>query len=149
MKRINRCVAVVFFCFSFLMETNVLADSASDISIGRYLTVADTPTTEQLYPLQQQRQVHFSANVATIGDALSSWLQFSSYRLLSEEAMPESIASIMSLSLPESDRILGPLSLLKGIQALVGDTYIVVIDPVHRLISFELKPTYQALYPVN
>ena len=148
MKHINRCVAV-FFCISFLMETNVFADSAPDISIGRYLTVADAPATEQLYPLRQQRQVHFPANVTTIGDALSSWLQFSSYRLLSEEAMSESIASIMSLPLSESDRILGPLSLLKGIQALVGDTYIVVIDPVHRLISFELKPTYQVIYPVN
>ena len=68
----------------------------------------------------------------------------SGYRLASPEASDPAMATLLSLPVPEVHRELGPVTLEQGLQTLAGPAYCLVVDHVHRLVSFELLPRYRS-----
>jgi len=73
-------------------------------------------------------------------------LRFSGYSLVDYKNLPREVQAMVALPLPQVDRKLGPVSLQEGLLTLAGDSFGLLVDPVHRLISFRLKPTLQAIY---
>ena len=54
----------------------------------------------------------------------------------------QNVYQLLQLSLPEVHRKLGTVSIEEGLKALAGDPWELVIDPVHRMVSFRLPNAY-------
>lgn len=119
--------------------------SAQSITqIERYASVDNKPSAAQLNPLLTVAQVHFPKDVQTVGDAIQYWISYSGYKLVDEDKLSVEAREVLKQTLPQVDRNLGPLSVKDGIQVLIGqDVFDVVCDPLHRLVSFELKKKYR------
>ena len=131
-------------CLSvFATTTSCLANN---ITVGRYLSVAATPAADQQNLLQQQIQIKFPQNVLTIKQAIKFILQFSGYRLCANSELDQPVKEMLNQSLPEVDRVFGPMTLDQGLQTLVGNMFYLLVDPVNRLVGFKIKPAYRYLY---
>lgn len=147
MKTSQSLVRAFLPCLVFLI---CLQASARTISIGRYVAVPEKPRHEQTHLLAQQIQIIFPQNVLTIGEALQFMLQFSGYHLVNTKQLSQATQVMLKQRLPEIDRKLGPVNLLQGLMVLAGPPFIVLVDPVHRLVGFQLKPNDQYLFdPTN
>jgi type IV pili sensor histidine kinase/response regulator len=118
---------------------------ASNVTqVERYMTVDNKPKVAQINPLLTVVQVHFPRDVETVGDAVNYWISYSGYRLVSDEKASVELKEVLKQRLPQSDRNLGPLTIKDGLKVLVGqDVFDLVCDPLHRLVSFELKKKYK------
>jgi len=110
---------------------------------GQFLTVQNAPLVAQQDLLQQAVQVRFPLSVISIKDAMTYLLKESGYGLVAGDSFSE---SMLKNPLPLVDRNFGPITLEEGLTTLVGDNFQVLVDPVHRLISFRLKPTFTTLF---
>lgn len=141
MKRYTIAViTALFFCISNF----ALAESTT--IVGRYLTVENQASNAQADLLQQTFQVRFPNQVKTISDAIHYLLCFSGYRLVDNTRLSKEAQAVIAQLLPSIDRQLGVMSLQDGLLTLAGQPFGLVVDPVHRLISLRLKPTYQVIY---
>ena len=133
---------------SILLINNFITCSAAEnnTQIGRYLATPNQPLLRQADLLTQTFQIRFPSSVKTISDAANYLLQFSGYSLVTENNLIPEARQLMTLPLPQADRNLGPLSLKDGLLTLVGNPFGLLVDPVHRLISFRLLPDYRPLY---
>ena len=129
-----------------LVSTNVINAEPNTIVIGRYVSTPLTPLNAQTDLLAQTFDVHFPYEIATIGAAIGYLLNDSGYQLISEAMLDHPAAQLLNLPLPDVDRHLGPMTLLQGLQTLAGAPFQIVVDPVHRLIAFRLKESYQSQY---
>ncbi len=140
LKRVALAMTLVLNLFVVAMSY------ANNISVGRYLAVSATPQKDQQQLLQQQIQVRFPQNILTIKQAVNFLLQFSGYQLATENTISVSVNTMLEQPLPEVDKNFGPMSLEQGLVTLSGDSFYLLIDPVNRLVSFKLKPSYEKLY---
>jgi len=142
-KQLKRVALGGLLCLSILCITNSFADN---IRVGRYLSVADAPLPDQQQLLQQQIQVRFSQKIKTVGEAMQFILKLSGYRLAYAKTMSVLVQSMLRQPLPEVDRNFGPMSLQNALITLAGNTFYLLVDPVHRLIAFKIKPEYQVIF---
>lgn len=119
--------------------------SSSSVYIDRYLTISNKPTTEQVDLLSQNFHVRFPNRVQTVGGAIHYLLRSSGYVLL-DKSMSNEAQYLLSRPLPKVQRNFGPMSLKDGLVTLAGNTFQLIVDPAHRLISFEQKNIYSGQY---
>lgn len=131
---------------TFLGACSIACAAGSSTMVGRYLTVANHAETSQIDPLTQTIQVKLPSHVKTVGDAIEHLLRFSSYRLIDKSQLTPEVANLLKLPLPQSVRNLGPVTLKDGLLTLAGQPFGLLVDPVHRLVSFHLLPVYASLY---
>lgn len=110
--------------------------------VGRYSTLAPVPTKDQTNPLGSLVRTKLPTQVQTVGAALAHLLSRSGWRLADPENSDPAMDGLMRLPLPEIQRDMGPVRLIDVVQVLCGDPFVVVVDPVHRLISCELREPY-------
>ncbi len=94
-------------------------------------------------PWRQRIQVQFPEAVKTVGDAMQVLLRFSGYHLVPVPERSHAMQTLLVLPLPEFQRQLGPMTLLKAMEALSGPGYQLLLDPVHRTVAFRVKPMKQ------
>lgn len=111
------------------------------LRVGRYSVVDPVPSPEQRDPMRTIVHVRFPRSVRHVGEALDYLLVRSGWRLESSD-----LHRLLSFSLPETQRDLGPLPLVDAIEVLCGPAYVVALDPLHRLVTCVLKPDFTALY---
>lgn len=122
-------------------------NAAGITQIERYLTVENKPSTAQINPLLTIAQVHFPKEIETVGEALNHWIIYSGYHLIEEDKRSEALRGVLNQKLPQADRNLGPLTIEDGLRVLIGqEVFDLVTDPLHRLVSFELKKKYHLAY---
>jgi len=121
------------------------AAAADPLRVGRYSVIAPVPSEAQRDPLQTLVRITFPRDTRTVGDALRHLLARSGWALVDPANAEPSLATLLALPLPQTQRRLGPISLIDAVQVLCGDAYDVVIDPVHRLLSCEIKARYAAI----
>lgn len=129
-----------------LSASNALA--SSEIHVDRYLKTAEHPSVGQADLLAQRVYIRFSARIRTVGDAMRQLLNPTGYRLV-DSYLPDSARYMLQRSLPKIHQELGPLSLQEALITLSGNTFTLLVDPVHRLVSFELKNIYSGHYQLN
>ena len=78
-----------------------------------------------------------SASVVRVSEAIAALLAASGYRLADSQAAGPDRETLLALPLPESHRDLGPMPLRLALATLAGPAFVLVEDPVHRLVSFE------------
>lgn len=139
------CILIAFTAIG-LNTSKALA--LSEIHVDRYLKTAEHPSVGQADLLAQRIYIRFSARTRTVGDAMRQLLNPTGYRLI-ESHLPSYIRYMLQRPLPKVHRELGPLNLQEALMTLSGNTFTLLVDPVHRLVSFELKNIYSGHYQLN
>jgi len=134
-------------CLSILFGTS--ASFADNVTIGRYLAVAEKPQTAQTKLLQQQIQIKFPGSVLTVKQAVKFMLQFSGYHLVGVKQLNQPARAMLNQPIPEVDRTLDPMTLEQGLSTLASEPFYLLIDPVHRLVGYKIRPAYRYLYENN
>ena len=123
---------------ALLTTTSISADPDDSIQVGRYSHVKNIPPVEQLYPLRVTIKTRIPQGVKSIEGAIKYLLMRSGYTLLDKEQMSLEAKTLMELELPQVHRSLGPMTLDVALKAISGNAYELVVDPVHRKITYEL-----------
>ncbi len=110
--------------------------------IGRYATLEPVATSQQSDVLSAVITVNFPDQISTVGDAIRHLLHQSGYRLAALEASDPNLPMLLDLPLPLVHRRLGPITLDNALMTLAGPVWDLVVDPVHRLVSFDLLEPY-------
>lgn len=120
-----------------------LTEAANVTQINRYASVENKPLIAQVNPLLTVQQIYFPQHIITVGDALTYWLQYSGFKLITPLQLPPALKTLMAELLPQVDRNLGPLTIQDGLTVLVGqEVFTLVQDPLTRTINFKLQPKY-------
>jgi conjugative transfer region protein (TIGR03748 family) len=120
--------------------------SFADIQKSRYVTTNTGLASYQKNLLSQTVNMTFPASIKTIGEAVNYLLRFSGYSVVNVKQQSEAMQAIMSQELPETLRQINNATITQALLGLVGDSFQVLYDPVHRLISFSLKPKEKPIY---
>lgn len=118
------------------------------VRVGRYSAIVPGPSPEQADPISVPVHMEFPLSVHTVGRAVERVLAPTGYRLAHLLASCPSLSALLDLPLPAVHRALGPMRLDEALKTLAGPAHTLVIDPVHRLVSLELRERYASLAPV-
>jgi type IV pili sensor histidine kinase/response regulator len=140
------CRYLVITVLAAILLFSQLAQAESTSQMGRYLTVSHQALPQQVDLLSQTFQVRFPRCVCCVGDAIRYLLSCSGYRLVEPSMLSKSVQALLCQPLSQAHRKLGPMSLQDGLFTLTGQPFDLVVDPVHRLVGFQLNPGYQTLY---
>ena len=113
------------------------AARAEEVTVARYSTLPLAPTSAQQDPLSEIVIERFDDTVTRIGEALEATLAPSGYRLAAEDNADPQREILLALPLPEAHRTIGPLPRREILAVLAGPVWILIEDPVHRLVSFD------------
>ena len=146
MVHLMRLILVIFLpllslqAFGHSTESN--RTSREEYSVGRYSSVSTEPTQAQMDLLAVIIEIRFPQSINSVGQALENMLVNSGFRLAELSAADPSLSILLNSPLPNVHRSLGPVSLRTALNILSGASWDLIIDPVHRLVSFELKQDY-------
>jgi type IV pili sensor histidine kinase/response regulator len=112
------------------------------VHLSRYRLQLPQPTIAQRDPLQRViKSLHFN-HQASVGSAITTILKDSGYTLTSFH--PDArVHQLLALPLPKVHHSLGPITLTQALSTLAGSPWRLVVDPIHRLISFQLPDYFQ------
>ena len=116
---------------------------AADLQVGRYSKIQPVASKQQKDPLSVIVDITFPTEVVTVQDAVEYLLRRSGYNLATGRVADPMQPTLLNLTLPQIHRRLGPITLRNGLKTLSGNTWLLVEDPVARLVSFELKQEYR------
>ena len=128
-----------------IVSGSVFAASNNTVT-GQFMTASNVPLAAQQSLLKQTFQVRFPESVISVGDSMKYLLQTTGFSLVQDKAAYPFAYQMMQRPLPGSDRDFGPMTVKSGLQTLAGNNFQLIIDPVHRLISYRLKPSLAAIY---
>jgi len=143
---IHPTLLIVIFMLSLMNSGSAsAAPPVPDVQIGRYRTVPARATKEQETLIVTPVTVVFPETVQTVAEAIRYVLRDSGFQMADEKADSGAMTILKELPLPGVHRTLGPMTLEQALTVLAGPGFQLVIDPVHRLIGFELSPLGQAI----
>ncbi|WP_422452158.1 pili assembly chaperone [Endozoicomonas sp. ALC066] len=117
-----------------------VSDHVSDeVRMGRYSLVNTSGVAYQNSPLQVVIDTTIPREIINIHDGIEFLLLRSGYKLADPELASPQLQQFYELPIPEVHRDLGPVKLIDVLDIITGEAFTSVIDPVHRLISFELN----------
>jgi conjugative transfer region protein (TIGR03748 family) len=105
--------------------------------IARYSVIRPGPTPDQQDLLAMTAPRRLPDEIATVGDAVAWLLKPSGYRLAAPDRLSNEVKDLLNLPLPSAHREFEALPLTEVIALLVGPAFVLVQDPVHRLMAFE------------
>ena len=125
------------------VANTVTPTDQQSLQVSRYVTLAAVASDPQKDPLSALIPKHvFDHQVATVQDALQVLLNDSGYRIASYHP-DQRVHQLFNLSLPAVHRKMGPISLENALNTLAGSPWMLVVDPVNRLITFQLPRHYK------
>ena len=94
-----------------------------------------------------QATVYRQLAPGTVGQALPQLLDGTGWRLADRYAADDRIYRLYDQPLPEHKLRIGPMQLDQALTWIVGEGWALVVDPVNRLVSFEVEARYDARPP--
>ena len=125
-----------FFLLPLLLSTP-LAHSET-IAVGRYTRIAISAPSA---PLSTPVLSKFVAP-RVIGDAVTLILARTGYRLAAARNADPMQAELLAMTLPDAHRDLSAMRSIDALVLLGAPGYRVMVDHVHRLVGFEVKPRF-------
>ena len=117
-----------------------------EIQISRYTTQKEEIPSNKIDLLQQNISISFGPSITNIKQALEQLLENTGLRLQNSQNQDEYTQAMLANPLPATQRVIQNASLKQTLLALTGDKFDIVVDPIHRIISFKIKPTVKAIY---
>ena len=133
------------FVFTGLFVINASSYAESLYQVGRYTSIEPVATAQQTDLLSVVVTVNFTDQTQTVGDAMQQLLLRSGYRLASPHSSDPALPVLMQSPLPLVHRQLGPIRIDNALSTLAGSAWDLVVDPVNRLVSFDLLEQYRSL----
>ncbi len=96
-----------------------------------------------------QATVYRQLTPGTVGQALPQLLDGTGWRLADRYAADDRIYRLYDQPLPEHKLRIGPMPLDQALTWIAGEGWALVVDPVNRLVSFEVEARYDARPPVG
>ena len=110
----------------------------SALSVSRYIDVMPGPTNAQRNPMNLVLpHVMFKHNIKSVGQAINYLLSDSGYNLTKHHP-DKRVHKLFRLPLPKIHRNMGPLTLAQALSVLAGEPWQLSVDPINRLVSFQL-----------
>jgi hypothetical protein len=134
-------IAAIFAqdCLSHGLD-NVSAVTDSDARYTGYRKAPPSPG--QVKPLDAPMG-SISPKSLTVGRAMKNLLAGTSYILAQGFTADPEIHVLLEARLPQRQRSLKNFSIKDALSIIAGDPWLMVIDPVNRMVSFELPYPYQ------
>ena len=127
----------------------VLAASAAAAPQGEYYGSGYTIISQEHGNDDLQATVYRQLTPGTVGQALPQLLNGTGWRLADSHAADDRIYRLYNQPLPEHKLRIGPMPLDQALTWIAGDGWALVIDPVNRLVSFEVEARYDSRPPVG
>lgn len=99
--------------------------------------------TEYLLTPDLDQTVYLRIRGRSVLEGLREILKGTGYRLTDPAAADPEIGRLYQQPYPENQRVIGPRALGAVLERLAGPAWVLVEDPVNRLISFEVRPEYR------
>lgn len=115
-------------------------------SVARYSIALPKPSQAQLEPLATVVQVRLPRNLKTVRQAFEYLLAPTGYALATSEHSDPYIGILYSALIPETQRDIGFLRIDDALAMLAGSPWELIEDPVSRLVSFEMRASFRAIY---
>jgi len=110
----------------------------SALSVSRYVDVLLGPTNAQKNPMNLVLpHISFKNDIKSVGQAINYLLSDTGYKLTRYHP-DKRIHSLFRLRLPKIHRNMGPLTLAQALTVLAGEPWSLSVDPINRLVSFQL-----------
>ena len=147
MKRlIINCLVMMIMATSVEAQTNNGKQEKKDaIQLSRYTQLRNIPPVDQMNPLRVVVKTEIPQNIKTIGNTVKFLLIRSGYKLANESVLSHETKALLSLSLPQIHRKLGPMTLDTLLSTLAGESFSLLVDPVHRKIGYELTSNLERI----
>ena len=129
-------------CLYFLGFTVGLAPLIS--SAASPLHSGYTIITEQTAAPDLEQTVYTRIQGGRVFQGLLEILAGTGYRLADATAADPEIERLYGQPYPENQRLIGPLELGLVLERLAGSAWQLVVDPVNRRVSFELRQPYRS-----
>lgn len=108
--------------------------------LARYTMAKMEPDPAQQNPLASTISVHLPReSVKTVGDAVRYLLVRTGYRLA--DGLPSEVSDVLTLSLPDVHRQLGPYTVTEALNTLLGSAYTLDIDATKRVVAYRATTT--------
>ncbi len=128
-----------------LISTSISANTPSlphqnesVLSVSRYVDILPGPTNAQRNPMNMVLpHISFKHNIKSVGQAINYLLSDTGYKLTRHHP-DKRVIKLFRLPLPKIHRNMGPLTLSQALTVLAGEPWLLSVDPINRLVSFEL-----------
>ena len=137
-KKLLKSSIEILLAFAISWPILAYAEDDQASQVGRYSITDAKPTTEQANILHTRVTVTFPPSVTDVSEAIDYLLRPYGYLVSSPKGADPRRAILLSLPLPKVHRELGPLTLKDALETLAGPSWLLVEDPIRRLVSFEL-----------
>ena len=134
MGPIRYSTTTLWALFSLLLGPGAVAEEA--VQTGRYTEVDPIPLPEQIDLLSAVVFVEFDVSASIVGDAVETVLEGSGYQLSDSPDHSGERELLLGFALPDVHRTLGPISIRDALKTLAGEGWMLVEDPMHRLVTF-------------
>ncbi len=112
--------------------------------VGRYITLAPTTTVAQRLPLLITTDIRLPGNVTWLRTAIRYVLDDSGYELAPDAVNCPEIQAIFERDVASVQRHFEQVTILEALHALAGPAFVIRLDPVSRLIAFDLAPAFRS-----
>ena len=131
---------LIYIAAALSMPLYSLAATPPSERIDRYTVLSNAASPEQLMPLNAVTSQRLRG---TVDDGILQLLAGTGYQLFRRNA-PESIGALLAKPIATTALRFRRVRIIEGIHAVAGPAVDVLVDPVNRLVSFEVKPDYRA-----
>ena len=130
-----------------MLMSGFAAQAEAPYRVSRYAVMEPVATAEQADVLSVVVSLDFPDPITTVGGAIEHLLLRSGYRMADPWASDPALPRLWRLPLPLVHRHLGPIRIDNALSTLAGPAWDLVVDPVNRLISFDLQDQYRSRLP--
>lgn len=95
------------------------------------------PMLHYIDPLRGYVRMVFPDEISTVRQAVTYILEPAGYRLITNGGAPLDSDSIVDKGIPVNGRIARTVPVIDALQILAGTANTIIIDPSHKLLSFE------------
>ena len=136
-------LASLIFTSTLVSARDLYHANESSLQISRYVDLLPGPTDAQRNPLHiVLPNVVFNQKIKSVGQAIQFLLKDTGYKLTRFHP-DKRVHQMFRLSLPKIHRRMGPITLEQALKTLSGEPWNLAVDPINRLISFQLPDLYK------
>lgn len=135
MNKICLALLVMVFSGSALAATNT--KKAAPVNVLDVTRLTTPKTLGYVDPLKGYARTLFPDDTKTVREAVIYLLEPTGYRLITHGAAPYDSNALVDRAIPVSAKIVRTVPVIDALQILIGTENTIIIDPAHKLISFE------------